>query len=405
MSPVNFSIEKKLGGTLGRVGSISTPHGIIPTPAFSLVGTKATVKALTMDQVRALGGDVVLANTYHLYLQPGPEIISEAGGLAKFMGWNGPTMTDSGGFQVFSLGSGMESGLNKFVTNAERAEFADQEKQGIKKEVSKKALARVTEEGVEFRSHLDGATHFFTPEKSIEIQHKIGADIIFAFDELSSPTDTYDYQKEALERTHRWAERCLAYHRSKENSERQGLFGIIQGGSFEDLRREAAQTIGAMDFDGFGIGGSYTKEEVADILRWSVESLPENKPRHLLGIGEPLDFFTGVENGADTFDCVAPTRQARNGTLYTQFGKINLRNARFKADFTPIDASCDCYTCTNHTRAYVSHLFRANEILATTLSTIHNSRFVVRLVKNIRQAILDDNYFEFKDEFLGKYTL
>lgn len=353
-----------------------------------------------MDQVVSLGADVVLSNTYHLYLQPGSELIAEAGGLAKFMNWNGPTMTDSGGFQVFSLGSGMETGLNKFVTNAEREDF----ERSKKATATKKTLARVTEEGVEFRSHIDGSKHFFTPEKSIEIQHDIGADIIFAFDELSSPTDGHDYQKEALYRTHRWAERCLSYHKSKNNSERQGLFGIVQGGSFEDLRREAARTIGAMDFDGFGIGGSYTKEEVADILRWSVEGLPENKPKHLLGIGEPLDFFVGIENGADTFDCVAPTRQARNGTLYTENGKMNILNTRFRTDLAPIDESCDCYTCTHHTRAYLSHLFRANEILATTLATIHNSRFIVRLVQNIRQSILDETYFEFKEDFLRKYS-
>lgn len=400
MRPITFNIEKRLDGTLGRAGSIKTPHGVIPTPAFSVVGTKGTVKAMSIDQVRSVGSDVVLANTYHLYLQPGDELISEMGGLAKFMAWDGPTMTDSGGFQVFSLGSGMETGLNKFVTNSERAEFL---KKG-EKAAPKKTLARVTEEGVEFRSHIDGSKHFFTPEKSIEIQHNIGADIIFAFDELSSPTDGHDYQREALERTHRWAERCLDYHRSKENSERQGLFGIVQGGSFEDLRREAASTIGAMDFDGFGIGGSYTKEEVADILRWSVEALPEDKPRHLLGIGEPLDFFVGVENGADTFDCVAPTRQARNGTLYTEAGKMNILNSRFKTDLSPIDENCDCYTCLNHTRAYLSHLFRANEILSTTLATIHNTRFIVRLVKDIRKSILDDRYFEFKEGFLSKYT-
>lgn len=406
MKPLDFSIEKRLAQkdgtpTLGRAASLKTPHGTILTPAFSPVGTKATVKSMTIDQIRSIGASVVLANTYHLYLQPGPDIIKEAGGIASFMGWEGPTMTDSGGFQVFSLGSGMETGLNKFITNAEREGYLNEEKSSK----SKKTLARVTEEGVEFRSHLDGSKHFFTPEESIRIQHSIGADIIFAFDELSSPTDGHAYQKEALDRTQRWAERCLAYHASQENSSEQGLFGIIQGGSFEDLRREAAATIGAMDFDGFGIGGSYTKEEVGTILRWSVEGLPENKPRHLLGIGEPMDFFTGIENGADTFDCVAPTRQARNGTLYTKQGKINILNASLKTDFSPVDRSCDCYTCTNHTRAYLAHLFRANEILANTLATIHNVRFVVKLVEDIRTSILNETYWEFKEDFVGSYAV
>jgi len=395
MKPIKFTIEKKLAGKLGRAGILETSHGSIETPAFVAVGTKATVKALTPEQVKDLGAQVVLANTYHLYLQPGDDIVRDAGGIHKFMNWNGPTMTDSGGFQAFSLGAAFGENVTKIAKAGE-----------IKTETknSASALAKVTEDGVEFRSCIDGSAHFFTPEKSIEIQHNIGADMIFAFDECTSPHAPYEYQKEALERTHRWAKRSLDTHKkNKTASEKQGLFGIVQGGRFEDLRKESARFIGAMDFDGFGIGGSFDKEDMYTAVAWVNALLPEEKPRHLLGIGEPADLFGGIENGCDLFDCVAPTRIARNGTLYTANGKINIMNARFMTDFTPIDAECKCYACAHYTRAYLAHLFRAKEMLAGTLASIHNLHFIVNLVKNIRTAIVDGNFEAYKEDFLRRY--
>jgi queuine tRNA-ribosyltransferase len=396
MKQIRFTIEKKLAGKLGRAGIIETPHGSIATPAFVTVGTKATVKALTPEQVKDLGAEVVLANTYHLYLQPGDEIVREAGGLHTFMNWNGPMMTDSGGFQAFSLGAAFGESIGKILkTNLEVQPPSKKEER----------LAKVTEDGVRFRSYIDGSKHFFTPEKSIEIQHNIGADMIFAFDECTSPYASYEYQKEALERTHRWAKRSLEAHKkNKIASEKQGLFGIVQGGRFEDLRKESAEFIGAMDFDGFGIGGSFDKEDMYSVVAWVNALLPEEKPRHLLGIGEPEDLFGGIENGCDLFDCVAPTRIARNGTLFTVNGKINIMNAQFKRDFTPIDGECKCYTCAQYTRAYLAHLFRAKEMFASTLASIHNLHFIVNLVKNIRQSILDDNFNACKQEFFEKYA-
>lgn len=400
----SFDIEKRLEHTFGRVGVMHTPHGDIQTPAFSLAATKGTVKALTPDHIHALGAQAILANTYHLYLEPGEQVVRDAGGIGQFMGWDGPTMTDSGGFQVFSLGSAMETKLNKFITESERRAYESQVQEKANTQQKEERFAHVSENGVTFRSHRDGSKHLFTPEISIEVQHMLGADIMFAFDELSSPTDTHEHQKEALDRTFRWAERCLEYHKKKSDGGEQALFGIIQGGSFEDLRREAAKTIGALSFDGFGIGGSYTKEEIMSILQWSVEELPEDKPRHLLGIGsEPKDFFVGIEYGADTLDCVTPTRMARNGTLYTKKGKMNIYNTRFQTDLSPIDTACDCYTCSRFTRSYLAHLFRANEMLAGTLATIHNARFVVKLVADIRQSILEDRYTQFKEEMLTSY--
>jgi queuine tRNA-ribosyltransferase len=399
MKPITFHIEKKLAGKLGRAGVLETPHGSIETPAFVTVGTKATVKALTPEQVKDLGAQVVLANTYHLYLQPGDDIVRDSGGLHTFMNWNGPTMTDSGGFQAFSLGAAFGETVSKI------AKAGEQNNLGVKPPSKKEgALAKVTEDGVEFRSCIDGSTHFFTPEKSIEIQHNIGADMIFAFDECTSPHASYEYQKEALERTHRWAKRSLDAHKeNKTASAKQGLFGIVQGGRFEDLRKESARFIGAMDFDGFGIGGSFDKEDMYTAVAWVNTLLPEEKPRHLLGIGDPLDLFGGIENGCDLFDCVAPTRIARNGTLYTLDGKINIMNARFMTDFTPIDGECKCYTCEHYTRAYIAHLFRAKEMFASTLASIHNLYFIVNLVKKIRQSILDGNFEDYKQGFLIRY--
>lgn len=403
MSPIRFRVEKKLKGKLGRAGRLETPHGIIKTPAFVVVGTKATVKALTVEQVHAIGAQVVLANTYHLYLEPGVEVIRQAGGLQKFMNWSGVTVTDSGGFQAFSLGAGYGVPLNKFGKKESREKEDKQEK-----------LAEITEDGVSFRSHIDGSKHFFTPEKSIELQHTIGADIIFAFDECTSPTASYEYQKEALDRTHRWANRCLDYHQEPKKgaglpaeapqARRQALFGVVQGGQFVDLREEGAKVIGGMEFDGFGIGGSFSKDDL-DTTLISVNSiLPETKPRHLLGIGEPVDLFLGVENGIDMFDCVAPTRIARNGSLYTRRGKINILNTRYQNDFSPIDEKCSCHVCGSYTRAYLAHLFRAREMLGATLASMHNLYFIIHLVDEMRDAILNGTFSKLRDDFLGHYA-
>ncbi|MFC1802232.1 tRNA guanosine(34) transglycosylase Tgt [Patescibacteria group bacterium] len=394
---IKFNIEKKLKDKLGRAGVIETPHGEIQTPAFVTVGTKATVKALTPEQVKDLGAQVVLANTYHLYLQPKDELIKKAGGLHDFMNWQGPTMTDSGGFQVFSLGSAYEGGGVSKVTSA-KTQPLQNSKCG-----EHCRLAKIDEEGVTFKSHIDGSEHRFTPEKSIQIQHNIGADMIFAFDECTSPLADYDYQKEAMSRTHRWAERSLVEHKKLNKEDKISLFGIVQGGRFEDLRKESAEIISKMDFDGFGIGGSFEKEDMYNAVGWVNQILPEEKPKHMLGIGEPEDFFGGIENGADLFDCVSPTRIARNGTLRTHKGNINILNAKFIDDFSPIEQNCSCYTCKNYTRAYLSHLFRAKEISANTLASIHNLHFTVNLVKKIRQSILDESFFQFKDQFLKDY--
>jgi queuine tRNA-ribosyltransferase len=435
---MEFKIEKKLKGSLGRVGVVITPHGEIHTPAFVAVGTKATVKSLNPEQVRDALVEVVLGNTYHLYLQPGDELVRDAGGIGRFMNWKGPTMTDSGGFQVFSLGAAYGKDMSKIlkITDPsllipERFDDSDAPR-----------LAKIGQDGVSFKSHLDGSIHYITPEKSIQIQHNLGADIIFAFDECTSPTEDLKYQEEALNRTHRWAERSLVEHKklSGEKAEasfagslsgavapalplgssacetpRQessafspALFGIVQGGREESLRKQSAKIISEINvdgkyFDGFGIGGSFAKEDMSTAVKWVNEILPEEKPRHLLGIGEPEDLFMGVENGVDLFDCVLPTRLGRNGTIYTKTGKIIIMNTKFRNDFSPIEKDCECYTCKNYTRAYIAHLFHGKEMLAGTLASIHNLYFITNLVKKIRQSILDDNFFEFKEEFLKGY--
>ncbi|MFA6416279.1 MAG: tRNA guanosine(34) transglycosylase Tgt [Candidatus Paceibacterota bacterium] len=396
----NFQIEKELPNGLGRAGLIETPHGDIETPAFIVVGTKATVKALTPEQVSSLGAQAVLANTYHLYLEPGDELVAKAGGLQPFMNWSGPTFTDSGGFQVFSLGAAFgEGGLTKFAVGQKST---DVEKSCLPRDERSEfygdKLAKIDDEGVTFRSHLDGSEHRLTPEKSIQIQHHLGADIIFAFDECTAPSADYEYQKKALARTHAWAERSLAEHQKLGGG--QSLFGIVQGGRHQDLRQESAKFIGSLPFAGFGIGGSFDKDDMGTAVHWVCEHLPPDKPRHLLGIGAVEDIFTGIENGADTFDCVAPTREARNGSLYTATGRININNATYRTDFTPLEKDCGCYTCQHFTRAYLAHLFRSKEMLAATLASIHNLYFFVNLVKKIRQSILDDKFAEFKQEFL-----
>jgi queuine tRNA-ribosyltransferase len=450
MKAINFKIEKKMPDSLGRAGVITTPHGDILTPSFVVVGTKATVKSVLPETLEKNKTQVVLANTYHLYLQPGDELIKEAGGLHKFMNWKGPMMTDSGGFQVFSLGVAYGKEISKVVSLNDPSLLIP-ERSSVEDGVPR--LATIGNDGVSFRSHIDGSLHYITPEKSIEIQHNLGADIIFAFDECTSPTENLRYQEEALSRTHAWAKRSLEEHKKREGMKLnpsqpplvrgggiqshpdkgdlgglpQALFGIVQGGRSEELRKKSAEFIGAMDFDGFGIGGSFAKEDMADACKWVNEILPEEKPRHLLGIGEPEDLFMGVENGVDLFDCVGPTRIARNGSMFTKNGKINIMNAKFVNDFRPIDDGCGCEVCSNpsqpplvrgggiqsphdkgdlgglYSRAYLSHLFRAKEMLGATLASIHNTYFINKLISDMRQSILDDKFFEFKEEFLRGY--
>ncbi len=406
---MNFSIQKRLKGALGRAGVLETPHGVIHTPAFVTVGTKATVKSLNPEQVLATGAEVVLGNTYHLYLQPGDEVVRGAGGLGKFMNWRGPTMTDSGGFQVFSLGVAYGKDISK-ITKVTDPSLMIPERFD---DSLAPRLAKIGQDGVSFKSHLDGSIHYITPEKSIQIQHNLGADIIFAFDECTSPTDDLKYQEEALERTHNWAQRSLLEHHKLNKENKIALFGIVQGGRDESLRKKSAKFMSDLElartdgsrggFDGYGIGGSFAKEDMQTAVKWVNEILPEEKPRHLLGIGEPEDLFMGVENGVDLFDCVLPTRLGRNGTIYTKNGKIIIMNREFREDHKPIEEGCACYTCQNYTRAYIAHLFHGKEMLAGTLATIHNLHFIVNLVKNIRQSVLDDNFFEFKERFLKPY--
>jgi queuine tRNA-ribosyltransferase len=399
-----FSIGTRIEDRLGRTGTIHTPHGDIATPAFIAVGTKATVKAVLPEAMKELGAQAVLANAYHLYLQPGPDIVDEAGGLGRFMNWDGPTFTDSGGFQVMSLGVGFKKVISM---DASRVQSDDVIAEG------KERLAHVDDDGVTFKSHLDGSRHRFTPEVSMQIQHQLGADIMFAFDELTTLMNTRAYQEMSVDRTHEWAKRCVAEH-ERLTAERvgkpyQALFGVVQGAQYEDLRRKAASGLETIEgeagrgFDGYGIGGALEKQNLGTITRWVNEELPEHKPRHMLGISEPDDFFTAIENGADTFDCVNPSRVARNAAIYVPTGRFNINTARFKRDFTAIDDSCDCYTCAHYTKAYIHHLFKAKEMLASTLCTIHNERFTVKLVDDIRASIEQGRFHEFKKEFLGRF--
>ena len=406
MAPLKFEIHKELENGLGRIGTIHTPHGDIETPAFVAVGTKGTVKSLTPEQVSETGVQTIIANTYHLYLEPGDENIKKMGGLHKAMNWNGPLMTDSGGFQVFSLGVAFGKGISKIAHNKEKeillTEKTESGAEGNEDE-AKATTVRIDPNGVMFRDHSKGDAHYFTPEKSIDIQHNLGADIIFAFDECTSPHEPLHYQKEALERTHRWAKRSLEYHKSKPNADKQALFGIVQGGRDETLRKESAEFIGSLDFDGFGIGGSFDKEDMNKAVEWCNSILPKEKPRHLLGIGEPEDLFMAVENGCDLFDCVAPTRIARNGGIYTKEGKINLLNQKFREDMDPLDSGCECYTCKNFTRSYIAHLFHAKEMLGSTLASIHNIYFLAHLVDGMRESIKNGTFAEYKKDFLTKY--
>ena len=365
---IEFKIAKKQG--LARVGVIHTPHGDIKTPAFVGAATRATVKALTMSQMRALGSQAILANTYHLILRPGTEIIQEAGGLTNFSSWHGPTFTDSGGFQIFSLPN-----------------------------------VKISEQGVKFKSHIDGANIEMTPESSMQAQWKIGADIHMAFDHLAK-SDSRKDMEEAMHRTHAWLDRCVTEHQRilKLVKDEQYLYAIVQGGDFNDLRAESAKYCAKQPVDGFGIGGVFTAEGMDEMLKTVNSILPEDKPRHLLGMGqEPLDLFVGVEYGCDTFDCVGPTRMARNGSLYTKDGRINIKNAKYKRDFTPLMSDCDCECCKNYNKAYLHHLFKTDEITAKILASIHNEYFIVHTVDNIRESLLNDSFQDYKHEFLSRY--
>jgi queuine tRNA-ribosyltransferase len=401
----SFEITHAPESSAARVGIITTPHGQIHTPAFIPVGTKATVKSVLPESMKDLGAQALLANAYHLYLQPGADVIDQAGGIGNFMNWPGPTFTDSGGFQVLSLGVGFKKVL---AMNADtfRADDVIAEK--------RERLALVDDEGVTFKSHLDGSMHRFTPEISMQVQHQIGADIIFAFDECTTLHNTRKYQEAAVDRTSAWAIRCLDEHKrltdSRKDAAHPALFGVIQGAQYEDLRRKAAKDLGGMtssgiSFDGFGVGGALDKNSLGTIISWVNQELPRQKPKHLLGIGTPEDLFTSVENGIDTFDCVLPSRIARTSAVYTMTGRFNVSNAPYRRQFVPIDDECDCYTCTNYTRAYLHHLFRAKEILAATLATIHNERFIVRLVDQMRLALLSGNFNELRSEFMGRYKV
>ena len=368
---VNFRVVGEDRATRARLGVLETPHGCVQTPVFMPVGTQATVKAMTPEEVRDLGGEIILSNTYHLYLRPGHELIARAGGLHRFMGWNGPILTDSGGYQVFSLAR----------------------------------LARVSDEGVLFRSHIDGAEHFFTPEKAVAVQEALGADIAMAFDECAPYPCTYEQAREAAERTTRWARRCLA---ARSKTDRQALFGIIQGSVYRDLRERSAAELAELDFDGYGIGGlsvGEPKELMYAVLDYLVPLIPPGKPRYLMGVGSPDCLLEGVERGVDMFDCVLPTRMARNGTVFTSRGKLVARNAEYAEDFRPLDPECGCYTCRRFTRAYIRHLLKTNEILGVRLTTIHNLYFTLRLLENAREAIRRGRFGEFKREFFEKFSL
>lgn len=367
MMDFSFDLIKEDSRTHARMGMIHTPHGDIPTPVFAPVGTQATVKTLSPANLHDLGATLILSNTYHLYLRPGADLIAEFGGLHNFMRWDKPILTDSGGFQVFSL----------------------------------EGLRKIDDDGVIFRSHLDGSKHRFTPEKVIEIQEKIGADIIMSFDECAPPND-YEYNKIALERTHRWAERGLAAHTRTD----QALYGIVQGGVFPDLREQSAAFLASLDFPGYSIGGlsvGETKAEMHAMLDVVHPILPKDKPRYLMGVGSPEDMFECVARGVDQFDCVLPTRIARHGAVFTPHGRINLRKAQYAREHAPIDPTCTCYTCQNFSLAYMRHLIKADEILGMHLATIHNIHFLLNIMRNIRESILNDTFVEYKAEFLGKW--
>lgn len=394
-------------GVSARAGTISTPHGEIQTPAFIPVGTKATVKTLTMEQVATTGAQAVLSNGYHLYLQPGPDVVDTAGGLAVFEGWPGPTVTDSGGFQVMSLGAGFGKLLAMDASVPEADVIAAESKRN----------ATVDNDGVTFKSHIDGSYHRFTPEKAIAIQHQLGSDIMMAFDELTALVNTRTYQEEALARTHAWARRCLEEHNRQTESRvgkpLQSLWGVVQGANHEDLRRKGARELEALSqefqdqglrgFGGYGIGGAFEKDRLGTIVGWANSELPEDKPRHMLGISEPDDVFAAIDAGIDTFDCVNPSRMARRGFVYTLDGKVNIKKAIGKHDHSPLDPTALHPYGEMYSRAYLHHLFKGNEILGYVILTVLNVAFTVRMVAQARQAILDGDYPAYRAEFLGRF--
>ena len=369
MAAVTYELIKKDSRTKARRGRVNTPHGPIETPVFMPVGTAGTVKAMKPEEVRDMGAQIILGNTYHLYLRPGHEVVKAAGGLHKFMNWERAILTDSGGFQVFSLG----------------------------------AMRKISEEGVEFRSHIDGSKHMLSPEKSMEIQNALGSDIMMAFDECAPYPADRNYVKNSLERTTRWLKRCKEYHK---NTEQQSLFGIMQGGMYKDLRKQSAEEIVELDLPGYAIGGlsvGEPKELMYEIMDDCVDYLPADKPRYLMGVGSPDCLFEGVERGIDMFDCVLPTRIARHGMAMTSQGRVNIKNAKYERDFTPLDPHCDCYTCRNYSKAYLRHLFKCDEILSSMLMTTHNLHFLVNTMAGIRKAIEEDRFLEYKKEFYNSY--
>lgn len=366
---IKYNLLHKEKNTKARLGTIETNYGIVETPMFMPVGTRATVKTLTPEELYEMHSGIILANTYHLWLRPGPDLIEKAGGLHKFMNYNGPILTDSGGFQVFSLAKPKD----------------------------------ISEEGVHFKSHIDGSSLFLTPEKSIEIQNKLDSDIAMSFDECPPASATYEYMKNSVERTIRWAKRGKIAHKNPN----QSLFGIVQGGFYEDLRKYSAEETVKLDFDGYSIGGvandGENKDAMYKAIEYSVPYIPEDKVRYLMGVGEPEDIIEGVIRGIDIFDCVLPTRIARHGNAFTKYGKISLKNAKYKEDFTPIEEGCDCYACKNYTKAYIRHLVNVDEVLGGRLLSIHNIRFLIRLAEELRQAIKEDRVLEYHDKFYETY--
>lgn len=405
----NFEINAKIPDALGRAGIIHTPHGDIKTPTFVVVGTYGEVRFLLPSQFHNIGVQAMISNGFHL--SKFSNEIEQVGGLSQYSGYNCPTITDSGGFQVMSFGSGLGKVISMNKRDIAREQF---------KAENKNRLARVTDDGVYFKINEDEDEKLFTPEYSMEFQHKIGADIIMAFDELTNIGDSRQYNEKALDRTHKWAIRCLAEHqkltRERVDKPYQALFGVLQGAHYQDLREKAAHELGAMDFDGYGLGGAFEKEHLSDILFWSNKILPESKPRHLLGLSKPDDIFVGVENGCDTFDCVAPTREARHGKVYTLDGDINLKNAEFADDPLPLFEGCECPTCKSpYSREEIRKLLKnkdgkkttkkivSDKQLAMELITIHNVYFIINLTKQIRQSILNNNFFNFRDKWLKRY--
>ena len=366
---ITYELLHECKQTGARRGVIHTPHGDIQTPVFMPVGTQATVKSMTPEELKEVNAQIILSNTYHLFLRPGHELVKEAGGLHNFMHWDRPILTDSGGFQVFSLGK----------------------------------LRKITEEGVEFQSHLDGSKKFLSPEKAMEVENALGSDIMMAFDECCPYPSTYEYTKKSMERTTRWAKRCKEAHKRPED---QGLFGIIQGGFYEDLRKKSAEDLIELDFPGYAIGGisvGEPKEKFIEILQYTAPLMPKDKPRYLMGVGTPDYLIEAAIAGIDMCDCVLPTRIARHGTALTSHGKLVVRNATYEHDFTPLDPECDCYACKNYTRAYIRHLIKANEILGIRLLSIHNIKFLTNLMDKVRIEIENDNLGSFRDEFYCKY--